>query len=63
MADIRTPCIRLCTLDPETRICLGCGRTLEEIAGWTRFSAAERDAIMALLPGRLTAMGREATAR
>jgi predicted Fe-S protein YdhL (DUF1289 family) len=56
MAAIRSPCIRLCTLDPETRICLGCGRTLDEIAGWTRYSEAEREAIMARLPERLKAM-------
>jgi predicted Fe-S protein YdhL (DUF1289 family) len=60
MAAIRSPCIRLCTLDPETSTCLGCGRTLAEIAGWTRYSEAERDAIMAALPARLAAMGRAA---
>ena len=56
---IATPCIRLCTLDPETRTCLGCGRTLDEIAAWTRYSEAEREAIMARLPERLKAMGHD----
>jgi predicted Fe-S protein YdhL (DUF1289 family) len=56
MAAIRSPCIRLCTLDPEARTCLGCGRTLDEIAAWTRYSDAEREAIMARLPERLKAM-------
>jgi predicted Fe-S protein YdhL (DUF1289 family) len=56
MAAIRSPCIRLCTLDPETRTCLGCGRTLDEIARWTRYSEAEREAIMVRLPERLKAM-------
>ena len=59
MAAIRSPCIRLCTLDPERRTCLGCGRTLDEIAAWTRYSEAEREAIMARLPERLKAMEHE----
>lgn len=36
-----------------TSACVGCGRTLREIAAWTRFTDAERDAIMAALPDRL----------
>jgi predicted Fe-S protein YdhL (DUF1289 family) len=24
----------VCTLDPAARICIGCGRTLDEIAAW-----------------------------
>ena len=34
-------------------LCVGCGRTLAEIAGWIRFSAEERARIMAELPRRL----------
>jgi predicted Fe-S protein YdhL (DUF1289 family) len=56
MAAIRSPCIRLCTLDPASRTCLGCGRTLDEIANWTRYTDGEREAIMARLPERLKAM-------
>jgi predicted Fe-S protein YdhL (DUF1289 family) len=35
---------------------MGCGRTLSEIAQWTRLTDAERAAIMAALPGCLTAV-------
>jgi predicted Fe-S protein YdhL (DUF1289 family) len=48
-----SPCVRLCTLDPATSVCVGCGRTLAEIARWTRMSETERQAIMAALPERL----------
>ena len=48
-----SPCIRHCTLDLETGICVGCGRTLPEIGRWTRYSDDERQAIMADLPARL----------
>jgi predicted Fe-S protein YdhL (DUF1289 family) len=40
-------------MDPRSGLCIGCGRTLEEIARWAEMSAQERRAIMALLPQRL----------
>lgn len=48
-----TPCIRVCVIDPVSKLCEGCGRTLAEIAQWGRLSEAERLAIMAVLPERL----------
>jgi predicted Fe-S protein YdhL (DUF1289 family) len=53
MAQISTPCIRLCTLDAEVGLCAGCGRTAEEIAGWLRLSEDERLSIMAELEDRM----------
>jgi predicted Fe-S protein YdhL (DUF1289 family) len=49
---IATPCVNVCIVDGESGLCLGCQRTLAEVAGWTRFSDAERAAIMAGLAGR-----------
>jgi len=49
---IATPCVKVCIVDPASSLCLGCHRTLMEIAGWARFSEAERAALMAELPGR-----------
>lgn len=49
---IVTPCIKVCAVDGESGLCLGCHRTLKEIAGWTRLTEAERAAIMAELPAR-----------
>lgn len=49
-----SPCIKLCTLDSERRLCLGCGRTLAEIAGWSSFSEEERSRIMGQLSARLS---------
>jgi predicted Fe-S protein YdhL (DUF1289 family) len=56
-----SPCVRLCTLDPETNMCVGCGRTLPEIATWTRMSEAERQAIIGKLPERLERYGARAS--
>ncbi|MCE7027635.1 DUF1289 domain-containing protein [Jiella avicenniae] len=46
---IESPCIRICSIDPATELCLGCGRTIEEIAGWASFSPQTRRTIMARL--------------
>ncbi len=56
MASIETPCILVCTVDPTSRLCVGCGRTLDEIAGWIGFSTEQRAQIMAQLPTRLATM-------
>ncbi len=49
---IATPCVKICVIDGESGLCLGCQRTLKEVGGWTRFSDAERAEIMARLPER-----------
>ncbi len=49
---IATPCTKVCMVDGESGLCLGCFRTLPEIAGWARFSEDERAALMAALPAR-----------
>lgn len=54
-----SPCVRLCSLDHETRNCVGCGRTLDEIGRWLTLSDAERRAIMAELPARLASLGQQ----
>lgn len=53
---IETPCARVCAVHPTLRLCVGCGRSLDEIAEWTILTAQERDRIMALLPQRLASM-------
>jgi len=50
---IISPCIKVCAVDGAMGTCLGCGRTLKEIGGWTSFSDAERKTIMDQLPARL----------
>ena len=49
---IATPCIKVCVVDGESGLCLGCYRQLSEVAGWQRLSDDERAAIMADLPAR-----------
>jgi uncharacterized protein len=52
-----TPCIAVCMIDPRTSLCLGCGRTLPEIARWHRMGRAERLAVVAQLAARMTDAG------
>lgn len=49
---IKTPCVKVCFVDPTHQICVGCFRTMEELGRWTRYSDAERDQIMTALPER-----------
>ncbi|WP_332694261.1 DUF1289 domain-containing protein [Bosea sp. (in: a-proteobacteria)] len=57
-----SPCIRICVIDPASKLCEGCGRTLQEIAQWSRLSEVERLAIMAVLPERLSRPREDAAA-
>ncbi|MGH6833018.1 MAG: DUF1289 domain-containing protein [Methyloceanibacter sp.] len=49
---METPCVNICLLDAETGLCLGCGRTVDEIARWSAMSDRERRAVMAALRAR-----------
>lgn len=50
---VSSPCRRLCALDATRGVCVGCGRTLAEIAAWATLSEPERQTIMAGLAARL----------
>jgi uncharacterized protein len=52
-----TPCIAVCMMDPKTKLCFGCGRTLPEIARWHRMETAERLAVMEGLAARMANAG------
>ena len=50
--EIDSPCVKLCVIHPEERLCVGCFRTIEEISNWSRLTHAARADIMADLPDR-----------
>ena len=52
-----TPCIAVCMIDPKTKLCFGCGRTLPEIARWHRMDTAERLVVMEGLAARMADAG------
>ena len=49
---VQTPCTQVCTVDGASGLCLGCLRSLSEIAGWSALGHEQRAAIMADLPSR-----------
>ena len=51
-AAVPSPCVDICRLDPAGAVCVGCRRTLAEIAGWGAMTDAERRAVWCELPGR-----------
>jgi uncharacterized protein len=50
--EIESPCIKICVVHPQARLCVGCHRTIEEIGAWSRLTHEARRAIMADLPAR-----------
>jgi len=50
-----TPCIAVCTIDPASGYCMGCYRTMSEIAAWADMSEAERRAMQPALDSRRAA--------
>ncbi|MFT6452695.1 MAG: putative Fe-S protein YdhL (DUF1289 family) [Halocynthiibacter sp.] len=49
---IQSPCIDTCVIEPASRLCIGCLRSIDEIAAWGGMSDAARALIMAELPAR-----------
>jgi predicted Fe-S protein YdhL (DUF1289 family) len=45
MSAPQSPCTGVCTLNRE-HVCVGCGRTLDEIATWAAASDARREQIV-----------------
>lgn len=52
---IETPCVKQCQLaktESGSQACVGCKRTLWEIAHWSEFTPEVRSLIMSQLPER-----------
>lgn len=47
-----SPCINICRIEPTSRLCIGCQRSIDEITQWSKMSDAERQRIMDALPER-----------
>lgn len=55
---VPSPCISVCTMDDASGLCVGCFRTLDEIAAWSALDAAARRGVLAALPARRAIGGR-----
>jgi predicted Fe-S protein YdhL (DUF1289 family) len=54
--EVASPCVDVCRMDAKSGYCEGCRRTLEEIASWSKYTATEKRAVLALLPARKQAL-------
>ena len=50
--EIESPCTQICVVHPETRLCTGCARSIDEITQWSKMTSEQRCAIMQELPNR-----------
>lgn len=50
--EVESPCIKICVIHPESRLCTGCLRSIDEIGDWSRMTPETRRDIMADLPSR-----------
>ncbi len=50
--EIESPCVKICVIHPESGLCAGCLRTIDEISTWSKMAPDLRRAIMAELPSR-----------
>lgn len=41
-----SPCINICVIEPASRLCKGCLRSIDEISRWASMSELERRRIM-----------------
>jgi uncharacterized protein len=47
-----SPCINLCKMDPDSGLCAGCFRTLDEIAAWSGMSDHQRRTVLVAIATR-----------
>jgi predicted Fe-S protein YdhL (DUF1289 family) len=49
---VASPCINVCVMDAASGLCIGCLRTLDEIAEWSAFDAEAKRAVLAAIRER-----------
>jgi uncharacterized protein len=52
---IKSPCLNICSLDANSNLCLGCGRSIKEIKNWVFYSHDKKKKILNKLKKRNTA--------
>jgi predicted Fe-S protein YdhL (DUF1289 family) len=50
--EIESPCIKICVIHPESRLCTGCLRTIDEIGAWSQMTPDARRAVLTDLENR-----------
>ena len=50
---VESPCINICKVDIERDVCIGCGRSLKEIAQWSKMTDTEKEQVNANLQNKI----------
>jgi predicted Fe-S protein YdhL (DUF1289 family) len=50
--EIESPCVKICMIHPDAKLCIGCYRTSDEIAGWSGMTPEDRQALIEELSSR-----------
>lgn len=58
----KSPCVKVCELNAEN-ICKGCGRAIDEIAGWNAMSDMERAGVVERATARLETLEKDVGAK
>jgi hypothetical protein len=53
MTSVASPCKNICRMHEPSGQCIGCGRTLDEIALWSVLDDDDKRAVCAELPARV----------
>lgn len=54
---IPSPCIGVCMINPDSDLCIGCWRDMDEITGWPKLDDAGRENLLTALKQRQQAAG------
>ena len=46
VGEVPSPCVQICIIEPEDGLCVGCARTLDEIASWGSMSNNQRRVVL-----------------
>jgi len=49
---VPSPCRNICQMDPRSGLCIGCRRTLQEIADWLEMTSEEKFAVLERVASR-----------
>lgn len=50
--EVESPCIKVCVIHPDARLCTGCLRSIDEITRWSKMTPEARREVMTELPTR-----------
>jgi predicted Fe-S protein YdhL (DUF1289 family) len=58
---VPSPCVKVCALDPHSGYCVGCFRTIDEVANWLEMSAEDKRAVLERVAQRRALWSEEAS--